>query len=762
MMKQHRTTFILMVLFFFSLFAFWGLQNSGVLTEKERRLRESRLLPDLLGFREVEVTRVTIERGKERLAFERRAQVPYHWQMVEPLDVAAEPTRLESLVRTLRELRRSPDSGTVGGDPAIYGLAPPAAIVRLFGGLSQTPSQAPEPIATLEVGKSIRGTRYVRPDHQEGIETADAKLLAAVDLPLSDWREPVVMGLATFEVASFSIKRPGQIIAGQRDGRGGWKLTAPVKTPANPAKVESLLAALSALRVVNGADGYVADNVKDFAPFGLDRPAVTVELSTTSPRDEQRVLEIGKPVPGHSDRVYVRQGDQDDVVVVEARALTEIPAEAIPLRSKQVIDVNPPAVTRIEIATQATTFAVEKGTTDWNLTQPTKGQADRALVQAFVTKLDGLETSEFFKPNQIKNSGLNPPVMTIKVWEKDAAEPSAQLQVGRHDPLRKTIFAQIPGDQVVLALVDTFAEVLPKNSFAFRNRAILSENPGLIQKLMITRAGRTVELEPNRTGAPNEWRMRRPVDARADASTVTRAIAVLTGLRAEELVTDAVGDLRPFGLDQPSREISWISDRAHTLKVGATAGKTSSHYAFLEGGKIVFTLAADVLSYFDAEFHEHAVDSFPIASAERMILRWPNRTVALRRRPESKDRLAWVDEPGSDTAGLDLSRADAIVTALSRLETMRFFQYDGSIPASTGLLRPRLLVEIDLGPKEPNRVLRIGYSNANSTVFAATGTSDSGAVFFLPAAAWDALIASGQRFAPFPENVFAPARSASE
>jgi len=171
---------------------------------------------------------------------------------------------------------------------------------------------------------------------------------------------------------------------------------------------------------------------------------------------------------------------------------------------------------------------------------------------------------------------------------------------------------------------------------------------------------------------------------------------------------------------------------------------------------MVFTLSADVLSYFDAEFHDHAVDSFPITKAERMIFRWPNRTVALRRRLESQDRFEWVDEPGSDAAGLDLSRAGAIVTALSRLETGRFYQYEGGIPASTGLSRPRLTLEVDLGPKEPNRSLRIGYSNPDGTVFAATGTSDSGPVFFLPAAAWDALIELGERFVPLPENVFAP------
>ncbi len=757
MMKEHRNTLILMVLFFASLLAFWGLQNSGVLTEKERRLRLGRLLPDLLNMPEADVARVTIERGKERLAFERRGKGSGRWQLVEPLDVAAEPTRLESLVRTLKNLRRSPDSGTVRGDPATYGLDTNAATIRLFGSSGQSPGQPPSPVATLEVGKSIRGTRYVRPDHQEGFETVDAKLLAAVDLPLIDWREPVVMGVPTFDVARVSIKRRDQVITAERARRGRWRLTAPVKIPANPAKVESLLAALSALRVVRGADGYVADDVKDFAPYGLAPPAVTVELTTTRPGDPERVLEVGKPVPGHDDRVYVRQADQDDVVVVEARALSEIPQNSIPLRRKQVVDIDPAAVTQIEVAGRTATFSMEKGSSDWQLTQPRKEKADAASIQSFLNKLDALETSEFRQPAQVRNSGLSPPLLTIKVWEKGSGDPSAQLRIGQHDLLRKTIYAQLPGDQFVLTLPDTFVEVLPKNLFAFRNRTVLAQNPGSIQKLVISRAGVTTELEPSRTGEPNRWRMLRPVDARADAATVTRALAVLSGLRAEDFVTDSAGDGKLFGLDRPTREISWVSDRARVLKVGARVTKSANHFALLEGQPMVFTLSADVLSYFDAEFPDHAIDSFPVTKAERMILRWPNRTVALRRRPESKDRPAWVDEPGSDTAGLDLSRADAIVTALSRLETTRFFQYRGRIPASTGLLRPRLVVEVDLGPNEPNRVLRIGYPNPDVTVIAATGTSDSGPVFFLPAVAWDALIESGERFAPLPENVFAPA-----
>ena len=48
-------------------------------------------------------------------------------------------------------------------------------------------------------------------------------------------------------------------------------------------------------------------------------------------------------------------------MVVEAKALTEIPRDSIPLRSKQMIDIDPAAVTRIEVATQARHLRDGKG-----------------------------------------------------------------------------------------------------------------------------------------------------------------------------------------------------------------------------------------------------------------------------------------------------------------------------------------------------------------------------------------------------------------
>jgi len=766
-MKSYRKTIVLIGLFFTSLLVLLGLELGSVYTGNERRLRESRILPDLINTPEATIHRVSVERGQERLVFERRGHGPGHWQMVEPTDVAAEPTRLETLVRNLKELRRSPDSGTFTGQPESFGFSPPAATVRLWAGTSQARDNTSRPAATLEVGKSVRGIRYVRPGGLDATEVVDANLLSALDLPLHDWREPVVMSMPTFQAMSVKITQAGQVIRAERAPDGQWRLTSPVATPANGAKIESLLAALSSLRVVDGPKGFVADNVRDFAPYGLESPAVTIELTSNQPNEHPLILQIGKPVPDHSDRVYVRQGDQDDVVIVDAKALSEIPRTAIALRTQQVTEIEPALATQIEIQTRTQTFSLKKEAAGWLLSSPRSEKADDISVQSFLSRLGTLQTSEFLGPAVVNKAELDPPIISIKIWQTTPGQPAADsvadhpvlsLRLGRHDVVRRSIYARLENDNVILALPDTLLEVLPKNPFSFRDRSINTLKLEQIKKLIISRPGRTDELEPSQGGEPNRWRMRRPIDAPADTTSVTQALAILANLRAEDFVADSIGDGKVFGLDRPALEIAWETERMHQLKIGALVPKTSTFYAALDDNPFVFTLSNEVVGLFEAEFRDNRVMSFPANRAERVVLRWPNRSLAIRRRPQPpKGQPEWVDEPNSDARGVDFSLTGALVNGMAQLQTSRFTQYEGPIPSYTGLLRPKLVVEVSLGQEESPRTLRIG-DTFHEMVFASEGTARSGPVFFLPARAWDALIKSGERLDTLPANVFAPAQ----
>jgi hypothetical protein len=462
--------------------------------------------------------------------------------------------------------------------------------------------------------------------------------------------------------------------------------------------------------------------------------------------------------------------------MVEAKALGEVPESPTPLRSQQVADIVPAAVTGIEIKTQSDFFKLTRDRAGWELTSPSPARADVPAVQAFLNQIATAQTSEFLPPGRAPDPQLDPPVMSITIRQAApgpagagssgadrsgvTSAPALSLRLGRYDAVRKTIYARLEGDQVILALPDSLLEVLPKNPYAFRDRNLLTEKLETIRKVTIRRGNRIDELEPILTkDKPNQWRMRAPVDAPGDAAAITQALAVLANLRAEDIASGSIGDGKAFGLDRPTLEVAWESDRSHHLRIGRPVARAQSYYASLDERPIVFTLRADTVRLFDGEFRDHRILSFDTKRAERVVLRWPNRTVALRRRqpPPPPGQVEWVTDPGTEAEGLDLSRISALVTTLGQLQTTRYFQYEGQYPAASGLPWPRLIIEVALASGSPNVVLRIGSPTSDGQICAATGTGDAGLGFFLPAPPWDALIHSGERFPPIPENPFAPA-----
>ncbi len=256
----------------------------------------------------------------------------------------------------------------------------------------------------------------------------DKKLLGATSLPLTEWRQINLIPVPSFQVSSLAIHRDALNLRADRGTGGRWHLSAPVQVPANGPKIESAIAALSSIRVLDGQKGFSADNVTDFAPFGLDKPAATIELTSVSQPDSPLVLHVGKKVPDHADRVYVRRGDQDDVVSVSDRFLVEIPRDSIAFRSQHVTDIDPAAVSEIAIDALSTSFRLERQGTGWVFKPPQAEKADSYLVQSLLNQLDGLQTSEFLDRARVIRPDLDPPLMTLKVWQSASNGPAPRAQ----------------------------------------------------------------------------------------------------------------------------------------------------------------------------------------------------------------------------------------------------------------------------------------------------------------------------------------------
>ncbi len=174
-MKKHHATIVLAIIFCTGLIVLWWADKTGLdQDESDAIVRALEKVPasDIkrLEILEPKTGRESTQANSrpERMVFERRDEG--RWQMIEPFDVAADPSLVETLAQNLKALRRSPDVGTIHSPLKDFGLEPPATIVRFYG------SDSRKPLGALEVGRSLREQLYVRPEGSTRIEVIDSRL----------------------------------------------------------------------------------------------------------------------------------------------------------------------------------------------------------------------------------------------------------------------------------------------------------------------------------------------------------------------------------------------------------------------------------------------------------------------------------------------------------------------------------------------------------------------------------------------------------
>jgi hypothetical protein len=777
---KNRTTFFLLILFFAGLIGLWWAESAKLLTNLEARRREGFVLPELLDIPAGEIGRVAVVRGDaDQLVFERREG--QRWQMVEPVDAMADRSRIDALIAQLKGLKRRQDAETIRSDPAAYGLDHPSAVVRLFG------AEGSKPLATLELGKTSGDSRYVREAGQPGIEVVEARPWTGLDQPANEWREKSLFGLSTFEVEGLSVRGPDRTLDAQRT-EGQWHLLEPIKALADNAKMEGVIADLASLQVADGAKGYVAEDVRDLAAYGLDHPQLTITLTPT--KGKPQIVVIGKNVPGKTDRAYARRADQDDVVLVDTRTLRDLATKPNSLRSQRIADLDLEKIDYLEINEGPLVHALALQRGGWREIKPSVGEADDLAVRTLLAKLNDAQTSEFRDPTKVKNTGLDHPTWIIKVWQGaltgsartndeppavPKGEPVLSLRLGRRVADAKIIYAQLEGDPVVLVLLDNLLEALPRGPLAFRDRRILAQSPHQIDRFSVRREGRTFAVEAK--GLPNDyqhWRMTQPVEAPADAESIMRIVALLSGLRAESLVTDSPSAWKTYGLDEPEITVTWSgppeakrsANKAEakdgpkrdesSLYVGKLVeGSKGSRYARVMGQRMIFTLPALTMEILNAELHDRQVFRFNLDQVSRLVLRWPGRSLSFLAEPKALGGPPdWKPETGSEGSDIDGSRIASLAQQLAALRVLRFTQYQGPIAPETGLAAPRLTIEVFLsGESEPRRLF-LGTPYAKGAVFATTAAGRDGAVFLLAGPEWPPWLVPPRQSDDLPENIF--------
>jgi hypothetical protein len=389
-----------------------------------------KLLPDL---NTADIARLVIEPADgKRIVLKRDG---LNWHLTEPVDAAAETNPPREILSDLAALASTGRVSVTGADAAATGLNPPQFKIEAVDKSGHS--------TKLDVGaRSGTGDQlYVHLDGADQADLVQADLYDLLDKPVSDFRRKKLLDVNSADVQRVVVDRPEGELVLQKVGTN-WVVQKPSIMPADTSAVTDLILGLSGLT----ANSFVADTDPNPVRFGLDAPAITITYTATTPAN----LASTQPTTTTSDvtvkfgmldvrkqNVYVSTSDSTAVAKVAASSMDAFKKNAIDLRDKEVLNIDPASVSAITIKTQlpATTQPTTRPASETSFT------LDRRPLVASTSNASTQPTTGMAATQPVKHA----------VWEIASATPPTDAGDSKVDallsalhPLRVTQYDATP------------------------------------------------------------------------------------------------------------------------------------------------------------------------------------------------------------------------------------------------------------------------------------------------------------------------------
>lgn len=372
-------------------------------------------------------------------------------------------------------------------------------------------------------------------------------------------------------------------------------------------------------------------------------------------------------------------------------------------KGKLVFSVKTDDIDRIELVRDRDPVVLSRAADGaWNLEQPLHYKADKGQVLSILRRLEGLKRERVIPAaetdeKRIEEFGLHAPRITARFR---ASGRETGIALGADTPLGDTAYARVEGAADVHLVAKGLYTALDKEVKDLRDRTVIEFDQADLTKVVVTRGGKSVELDRDGEG----WRIVSPITGAADPDKVRALLRKVRTLRAREFVDDDPKDLGRYGLAAPEADI------ALTGKDGASAGTIIFGAEGEKGVRYVRTVGRDAVLTVGGEVMKDVVSDAE-ALRDRKVTRIPEAQVSEVRveRGETKLSLAregtrWeIREPEKNDA--DAASCAALVKAIAELTVLDFVAEAAEDPSRYGLGEEALSVTLKTTAGEEERIL---------------------------------------------------------
>jgi hypothetical protein len=695
-------------------------------------------------FAGADVAKVEVRRGGEDYVLERGKD---GWRLVKPVTAQADAVKADGLVSSLAgaEALEFADEGLRPADVEVkYGLARPAVVVHLEF------TDKTKPARTLEVGKHRPGGqpgRYARLAEaaaQAPVFVLPDDVASALDRDSLAYRPAQLWQLPPDDVASVRVRREGEPEYSVRREGEAWRVSGPFEAPARADAAAALASELAAPQ----ATAYKAHEAKDLAPYGLDRPPLSVAVAEKD--GKEHTLLLGKPAG--KDGRYARLASGTAVFVVGDALARAADRPALEMLDPVLVRLHADDIRRVEAKLPEGSLVIEHDTRGWHVTQgpgaPFEADADAMAGLAGVCAELKAEPFAAYGPGvDWAKYGLDKAATRLVVFtEPQGGKPASHtIELGSSVPGKPGArYARVDREPGAAVLSPSAVSALARPPLGYVNRNLLSFDPAAAQSLRRQAGGETLEVVHKDGG----WHIIKPADERADDRSLQELLHKLGDLHARRIAAYPAGALNDYGLDRPEAVLTVRlangKPAEHVVRLGKSAGG-KDRYAQVDDGRAVAVLdgrLAESLLAPPLAFRDHTLARFADADHVRLDR---GRRKAVFARVDGTWKLtepfageAEHDELEDFVGTLARLRADALVDDRPTAEALRKYGLDHPEAHWRLSAGDKAVLDLEVGNVEDGGDRRYARLGGAGTVFLLDSRLSARAVGeFRPRAVWD-------------------------
>jgi hypothetical protein len=411
-----------------------------------------------------------------------------------------------------------------------------------------------------------------------------------------------LLGIKADDIARIELRYQDRDIVIERDKGGPWRLLKPIGGEADTFQSNNLARAISDCRIERTVD----EKPADLAAYGLDKPQTIVTVTTFDKKTHPGIA-VGRntPVGFYS---YIRYIDKPAVLLTEAVFRSGMNKTVNDLRNRDLMSFKMDDVQKLIVSRDnGPPVEIERNGDGWKIVKPAAYAADDTKVRGALSTLVNAKASDFVSdtPASVTQYGLEKPHVQATVMLKNGEQQSLLFGYKQTEAGKSGNYVRRGERTPVYAVPGYVMSALDSSPLDFRDKTILSVDPAAVDSVKVKTADSEFMLK---RAAVGKWDVVAGGNTSAgDVPVVERMLSQLRSLKGTSIVADPMPSAQPFGLDNPSLQITLLGKDGKSLGTvklaritvtqnapplrGEPSGPRSEYYAESSASKAVFALS---------------------------------------------------------------------------------------------------------------------------------------------------------------------------